>query len=116
MDRIVDTNDKLKIISSFLKEKKYSYIKILDISKISTLCDYFIIVSFNNMRTLEVVEDELEDFVASKNIIIRSSEGKGTNWILLDLDDIIVHLFNENDRSFYNLEKLWADAEFVDIK
>ena len=111
----MDTKDKLNKITSFLKEKKYSYLRILDISKISTLCDYFVIVSFNNMRTLEVVEDELEDNVSKYNIDIRNSEGKGTNWILLDLDDIIVHLFNENDRAFYNLEKLWADAEVIDI-
>lgn len=111
----MDTKDKLNKITSFLKEKKYSYLRILDISKISTLCDYFVIVSFNNMRTLEVVEDELEDNVSKYNIDIRNSEGKGTNWILLDLDDIIVHLFNENDRTFYNLEKLWADAEVIDI-
>ena len=111
----MNTTDKLNNIVNFLKEKKYSYIKILNISKISILCDYFIIISFNNMRTLEVVEDELEDFVATQNIDIRSSEGKGTNWIILDLNDIIIHLFNENDRNFYNLEKLWLDADIVDI-
>ena len=109
------TTDKLNKIISFIKEKKYSYLKILDISKISTLCDYFVIISFNNIRTLEVVEDELEDYVAKYNIDIRNSEGKGTNWILLDLDDIIIHLFNENDRTFYNLEKLWADADIIDV-
>ena len=109
------TIDKLNKITNYLKEKKYSYLKILDISKISVLCDYFIIISFNNVRTLNVVEDEVEDFANKCNINIRNSEGKGTNWILLDLDDIIIHLFNENDRNFYNLEKLWADADIINI-
>lgn len=111
----MNTIDKLNKIINFLKEKKYSYLKILDISKISILCDYFVIISFNNMRMLEVVEDELEDFVAKLDIEARNSEGKGTNWILLDLNDIIIHLFNENNRSFYNLEKLWADADVIDM-
>ena len=111
----MEIKEKLQLIINYFREKKYEYFKILDISKISTICDYFLIISFNNIRSLEVVEDEFSDFCALKNIKIRQVEGLKTNWILIDIDDIIVHMFNEKDRQFYNLEKLWADADIMDI-
>ena len=111
----MNTKDRLNKIIEFLNQKKYSYIKVLDISKVSTICDYFVIVSFNNIRTTEVIENEIEDYIAKYNMDIRSTEGKGTNWILIDLQDIIIHIFNESERTFYNLEKLWADADVVEV-
>lgn len=111
----MNTKDRLNKIIEFLNQKKYSYIKVLDISKVSTICDYFVIVSFNNIRTTEVIENEIEDYIAKYNMDVRSTEGKGTNWILIDLQDIIIHIFNESERTFYNLEKLWADADIVEV-
>lgn len=88
---------------------------ILYIGKVSSLCDYFIITSANSARQVKAISDSVEDAMSQFNIEPRGKEGKDTqNWILLDYGDILVHVFDEENRKFYNLEKLWRDAPYVD--
>ena len=118
MDKQKEINEKiennLKLIIDYLKQKKYKYLKTFDISKISVLADYFVIISLENMRAVESLKSELTDFLQKNSIDIRSKEGEYSPWILLDLNEIIIHIFNEDDRQFYDLEKIWADANIVD--
>ena len=105
----------LNIIFKFLSNKKYSYLKILDIENISSLASYFFIISFDNIKSVESISDELMYILEKNNIKINHIDGIKTGWIVFDLIDIIIHIFNENDREFYNLEKTWADAKVINI-
>lgn len=107
-------NKKLKLLCDFLLNKKYTYFKILDISKISILADYFIILSVDNIKSIEALTDQIEDLFSSKNIDLRGKEGYRSGWNILDYNDLVIHIFCEEDRKFYNIEKNWADANYID--
>lgn len=108
----MESLDLCKKIVSILDEKKGSDIVVLDISEISVLSDYFVLVSAENARQLEALKDALEDAVQLDN---RKAEGESSSgWILLDYKDVIVHIFDKDTRSFYNLEKIWSDAKRVE--
>ncbi len=108
-------NNKLKVLISLLKEKKTSSIKILDISKISIIADYFVIVSADNERTVDALDNEISDIMTKNGYSYKNKEGVHTKWVLIDFSDIIVHIFDNEYRDFYNLDKLWADAKEIDI-
>lgn len=108
----MESLDLCKKIVSILDEKKGSDIAVLDISEISVLSDYFVLVSAENARQLEALKDAVEDAVQLDN---RKAEGESSSgWILLDYKDVIVHIFDKDTRSFYNLEKIWSDAKRVE--
>ena len=108
----MESLDLCKKIVSILDEKKGSDIVVLDIAEISVLSDYFVLVSAENARQLEALKDALEDAVQLDN---RKAEGESSSgWILLDYKDVIVHIFDKDTRSFYNLEKIWSDAKRVE--
>lgn len=88
----------------------------LDVQKISLLADYFVIMQGTSSRQVKAIASAIDEAVSEKGGDVRDVEGRnGANWILLDLGDVVVHVFNEETRKFYNLEKLWADADNVDI-
>ena len=89
-----------------LEEKQAENVKILEITKVSSLGDFFILATAKNENHLNALIDYLIEFKKPKSI-----EGfKKDGWVLLDFEDIIVHLFDEDSRLFYNLERLWVDA------
>lgn len=89
----------------------------LDMKGVSLLADYFVIMHANNERQLEAIAQAILDTAAENEQPIKRIEGKDSaKWILIDLGDIIVHLFNQEERDFYRLERLWSDAEQVDIR
>ena len=108
-------NKKLKTIVEFLNNKKLSSLKVLDISKISIIADYFIIISVPTQRNVEALDTELCDFMEKNEFELRNKEGVHSKWVLIDYNDIIIHLFDDKYKEFYNLDKLWADAKEVDI-
>lgn len=109
----MESLDLCKKIVSVLDEKKGSDIIVLDISEISVLSDYFVLVSADNVRQLDALKDALEEAFHLDN---RKAEGESSSgWILLDYKDVIVHLFDKETRSFYNLEKIWSDAKRVEL-
>jgi ribosome-associated protein len=94
--------------------KKARDIKILDIKDISPITDYFIICSGSSSIQVKAIADEIYDKLTECGISLYHKEGYDTaKWILLDYGDVIIHIFHEEDRSFYNLERLWADAEVI---
>lgn len=91
-------------------------ITVLKLSEISSICDYFVIASASSLRQVKSIADEIEDRMEMLDVKLRNKEGhQSGNWILLDYGDIVVHLFFEEDRGFYNLEKIWKDAEIIDV-
>lgn len=88
----------------------------LDVHEISLLADYFLICSANTERQMSAIVEEVVDKVEENQVDVRRIEGKdGGKWILIDLGDVIIHVFQTAERSFYNLEKLWSDAPLVQL-
>lgn len=84
--------------------------------EVSLLADYFMICSGRNNRQIQTIVNDIVEDAQKAQIELKSVEGKDSaKWTLIDLGDVIVHVFNQDEREFYQLEKLWADAPFVDI-
>lgn len=99
-----------------LDEKKAIDIKVIDISKISVIADYFIITGGANERQVKALADNVEEKLGKEGVSPRSIEGyHNANWILMDYGDVIIHIFNQEDRLFYDLEKIWLDGQSVSI-
>lgn len=101
-----------KKIMTILEEKKATDILALGISEISTLADYFILASAENVRQLDALEDAVEEGV---RLEVNKEGESSSGWILMDYRDIVVHLFTKEQRAFYDLEKIWSDAKRMEI-
>ena len=115
--------DKLKTIVKVLDEKLAEDIVVIDMSIDSPICDYFVIASASNERLLLALKDHIEDACDKeryyvKNIVkVQQIEGnQSSTWILMDYGDIVVHLFDPEERKNYGIEKLWSDKPFVQVE
>ncbi len=108
---MIDIKKMAHEVVELIDDKKGTDITMLDVQKISPVADYFIIASGNSTRQVIAIGDNVEHGMEAKGHFIKHKEGHRTgNWLLLDFGDIIVHVFNKEERDFYNLEKLWCDA------
>ena len=107
-----------KIAYAALDEKKANDIKIIDISGVSVLADYFIIASGSNRNQVQAMVDSVqEDLFKKAGVEAKQIEGYQTaNWILLDYADIIIHVFDEENRLFYDLERIWRDGKDIALE
>lgn len=111
----MDSREMTKIALEAIEDKKGSDVRIIDISNVSVMADYFIIASGSNRNQVQAMADNVEEKLHKIGVTPRQIEGYQTaNWILMDFNDIIVHVFNEEDRLFYNLEKIWLDGKVID--
>lgn len=107
----------VRFAHGLLDAKKATDIEILDIHALTSLGDYFIVASGNGTTHVKALCDELEDKLAKKGIEPRRVEGEKTAaWILMDYNDVIIHLFDHETRGFYCLERLWSDAPRITIE
>ena len=105
-----------KVIYDAIDDKLGKDISIINIGAVSSLCDYFVIATAGSQRQVKAITDNVEDEMTKLGLEPRGKEGFASqNWILLDYGDVMVHVFDEESRAYYNLEKLWKDAPFVDI-
>lgn len=99
-----------------LEDKKGNDIRVIDIQDVSIIADYFIIASGSNRNQVQTMADNVEEVLGRAGYEPRQLEGYGTaTWILMDYNDIIIHIFSEEDRLFYDLERIWRDGKNVDI-
>ena len=104
-----------KLIVHSLEEKKAEDIRIIDISKISTIADYFIIANGTNRNQVQALADNVGEDCHKAGYALQQTEGyNSANWILMDYSDVIVHIFSKEDRLFYDLERIWRDGVPVD--
>lgn len=88
----------------------------LDMQEVSLLADYFVIMHGNSERQVEAIVNEIVDKEEDAGVEVRHMEGKrGSRWFLVDMGDVVVHVFLKEEREFYNLEKLWSDAPMVNV-
>jgi ribosome-associated protein len=112
----LDIEKKLSIIVKACEDKNGIDIKVLKISKLTSIADYFVIVSGNSSNQVMAIADEVEEKVLREENVEFSKEGhRSGRWILMDFNDIIVHVFHKEQREFYDLERLWSDGEEINI-
>lgn len=100
-----------------LDEKKATDIQVIDIHEVSVLADYFIISTASNPNQVQAMVDHVEETLEKAGHRIRHVEGdRGSSWILMDFGDVIVHIFDEENRLFYDLERIWRDGRAVDAR
>ncbi|EOH87728.1 ribosome silencing factor [Enterococcus pallens] len=107
----------LEIAVKAADSKRAVDIVALDVSEVSLLADYFLICSANSDRQINAVVEAIMEKEEENQVEVKRVEGKdGGKWVLIDLGDLIVHVFSNSEREFYNLEKLWSDAPLVNIE
>ena len=81
----------------------------------TVLADYFIIANVTSNTHVRSLAEEVEEKMREKGVQPRSIEGRSTGWILLDYEDVVIHIFTPQDREYYSLERLWSDAATVEL-
>lgn len=103
-----------KLAITALEEKKAEDIKIIDISEISVIADYFIIAGGSNRSQIQALCDNVEEKLIRAGYQLRQTEGYETaNWVLMDFGDVIVHIFDKENRLFFDLERIWRDGKLI---
>ena len=106
-----------RIAYNALSDKKGEDIKIIDITGISVLADYFIIANGNSDSQVNALVDNVEEELHKAGYPLKQREGQASgSWVLLDFGDIIVHVFDRENRLFYDLERIWKDGRDIRIE
>ena len=112
----VQAKEMAKIAYHALDEKKGEDIRIIDIAGISVLADYFIIANGSSESQVQAMVDTVEEEMHKAGYSLKQREGYGSgNWVLLDFGDVIVHVFDKENRLFYDLERIWRDGKNIGI-
>ena len=111
--QITDTNELLRSCVEALGEKKSEQTTVLNISEISSCFDYFIITTGSSLIHCRALAKDLMRRMSEWGRTARSKPDLDSPWIILDYDDIVLHIFTEDTRAYYQLEKLWGDAARV---
>jgi len=110
----MNSREKSIKIANIIDKKLGEDVKVLKVEGITSITDYYVIATAKNTSHAKALCDEIDEKMKKEGIAARSIEGyQSAMWILLDFGNVIVHLFYEETRKFYNLEHLWADAERI---
>lgn len=100
-----------------LEDKKAEDIRVIDISEVSVIADYFLIAGGSNRNQIQTLCDNVEEVLGRAGYLCRQKEGYDTaNWILMDFGDVIVHIFDRENRLLYDLERIWRDGKIVETE
>ncbi len=98
-------------------EKKGNDISILDVRNLTDVTDYFILITGESEPHIKALSDHLEEKLKEENIRAWHKEGyQNLNWVLLDYIEVVAHIFRENTRQYYDIEKLWGDARIIRVQ
>lgn len=107
----------LEVAVKAADDKRAEDIVVLNMKGISLVADYFIICHGNSDKQAQAIAREMKEKVEEQGFSIKRMEGfDEARWILVDLGDIVAHIFHKDERGYYNLERLWGDAPLEDIK
>ncbi len=107
--------EKAKNIAKILDKKKAIDIVGIETKELTVMSDYFIIASGTSNTHVRALADEVDDEMKKLGVEVDHIEGRATGWILLDYNDVLVHIFQPESRQYYNIERLWNDAARVDL-
>ncbi len=111
---MTDSLELAKAAAEAAENKKGEDINILDIREIADFTDYFVLATGNNKNQLEAMMDAVDEAMLKGGAVHKNTEGnKDSGWILMDYGDVIIHLFDPDSRSFYDLERIWKDGKAV---
>lgn len=106
------SKDTAEQIIRLAQDKKGKQIVLMDISKLSSFADYFVIMTGESGVQIKALADHIDEELRREGIYLYSKEGyEQQSWVVLDYVDVVVHIFNHESREFYNIERLWADAK-----
>ena len=105
-----------KIAVKALEDKKAEDVKVIDIREISPIADFFIIADGMNQNQIQAMRDAVDEALYKADLKVRQVEGnQSSTWILMDYNDIIIHIFSKEDRLFYDLERIWKDGKEISV-
>lgn len=112
----LELNNIIYCVHKAINKRSGDNIVVLDIKKVSPICDYFIIASGTSARQVKLIVDEIQNELSKQDVDLLRREGYDSGrWVLLDYGDIVIHIFHEEERKFYNIEGIWKDAGKVNI-
>ncbi len=113
----MSSKDILKTAYEAISDKKGENTRIIDISKVSVIADYFIVTNGSNVNQVQAIADSVEEKLLETGVKLKQVEGNNNSgWILMDFGDVIVHVFSKEERFFYDLERIWSDGTNVEIE
>lgn len=113
----MDSKEFAENITSLIFDKRGADVKIIAMNEVSSIADYFVICSADSDTQVKAIADNIEKTLRDEGIRVWHREGyQALRWVLLDFVDVVVHIFHKEARSFYNLEKLWGDAEIIEVE
>ncbi|MBE6737082.1 MAG: ribosome silencing factor [Ruminococcus sp.] len=102
--------------AKILSDKKAVNLSVIKITELSSLGDYMVLATGNNSTHVKALADELEFQLKGMGVPVHHIEGhRSDTWILMDYTDVIVHIFSDDAREYYGLDRLWQDGEIVDL-
>ena len=112
----MSSQDVLHVVAKAADDKKAEEIISLNMQGISLMADYFVICHGNNDKQVQAIAREIKNQAEEKGLNVKRLEGfDEAKWVLVDLGDVIAHVFHRDERGYYNLEKLWGDAPIEDL-
>jgi ribosome-associated protein len=113
----MNNKELVQTIAEVSDDKRAENIIALDMNQVSLVADYFLICHGNTERQVQSIARAIKDHVEENGFTINRMEGfEHARWVLIDLGDIICHVFHKEERSYYNLERLWGDATQVTLQ
>ena len=106
----------IRIAANALNEKKALQLNAVRIAELTVLTEYFIMATATSATHVRALADEVEEKLKTQGVEPQHIEGRATGWIVMDYGSVIVHIFNREQRAFYDLDKMWADGEPVDLE
>ncbi len=114
---MTQSKEMIKVIYDTLEDKFGEDIQIINVDNVSNLCEYFVIVNGNSTTHVKSLAMNLEEKMKESGFELFQTEGaRGNSWILLDYSNVVIHIFDKENREFYNLEKLWSDGVSIDLE
>ncbi|WP_426447875.1 ribosome silencing factor [Paenibacillus sp. S-38] len=112
---MIQPEELLELVVDAAEDKKAMNLVALNLKGISLIADYFMICHGNSETQVQAIATEIRKRAEEKGARVRGLEGMDTaRWVLVDLGDVVVHVFHRDDREYYNIERLWSDAKVVE--
>jgi ribosome-associated protein len=113
----LNSKELAQYVADLTLEKKADNVKILNLENLTSISDYFVICSGDSEVQVKAISDHILDSLKDRKIKVWHKEGyQAFNWVLLDLIDVVVHIFKPDVREHYALEKFWGDAKTIEVK
>lgn len=107
----------VRLACKAMDEKKAIDIKVIDIHEVSVIADYFVIASASNQNQVQAMVDNADEMLDRAGYEAKQIEGtRNSSWVLMDYGDMIIHIFDEENRLFYDLERIWRDGKILDAQ